>query len=128
MGWEMEGHTENRTGKEYIYTLHISQAVAKFCKDYKSHTVPARRDCIFIVALPWGHTNTPVEFCHLEALGRVLTGSIVCSTMRCLLLPKNAHATPPLGYMIQSYSMPVTCRTAYIAHTLRAVTFRFGTV
>jgi len=62
----MEGHTENRTGKEYFYALHISQAVAKFCKDYKSHSVPARRDCIFIIALPWGHINTLVEFVILK--------------------------------------------------------------
>ena len=39
--------------------------------------------------------------CHLEALGRELTGSVVCSTMRCLLLPSNAHAAPPpSGYII----------------------------
>ena len=47
-----------------VHCVHISrcQVVAKFCKDYKSHTVPARRDCIFIIALPWGHINVPVEF------------------------------------------------------------------
>ena len=45
------------------------QAGAKFCKEYKSHTVPARRDCIFIIALPWGHINAPVQF----VLGRALT-------------------------------------------------------
>ena len=38
----------------------IAKLFAKFCKDYKSHTVPARRDCIFIVEMPWGHVNTPV--------------------------------------------------------------------
>jgi len=39
----------------FISTHNIShcEAVAKFCKDYKSHEVPARRDCIFIIALPW---------------------------------------------------------------------------
>ena len=26
------------------------------------YPVPARRDCIFVIALPWGHVNAPVEF------------------------------------------------------------------
>ena len=39
--------------------------------------------------------------CHLEVLGHALTGSVVCSTMRCLLLPSNVHTPPPLGYIIQ---------------------------
>ena len=38
----------------------IAKLLAKFCKDHKSHTVPARRDCILIVALLWGCVNTPV--------------------------------------------------------------------
>jgi len=42
------------------------QAVAEFSKDYKSRTVPARRDCIFIIALPWGHINALVEFVILK--------------------------------------------------------------
>ena len=27
---------------------------------------PARRDCIFIIALLWGHVNAPVEFVILK--------------------------------------------------------------
>ena len=52
------------------------QAVAKFCKDYQPRTVPARRDYIFIIALPWGHANATVE--------------LVCC-YNTSLLPSNAH-------------------------------------
>jgi len=53
---------------EPYYRINISccQAVAKFSKCCKSHTVLARRDCIFIIALPWGHVKTPVEFVVLK--------------------------------------------------------------
>lgn len=40
------------------------QAVAKVL--YKSYTVPPRRHCIFVMSLPWGHVNTPVEFVVLK--------------------------------------------------------------
>ena len=60
--------TELTGWSRHTYGAHISccQAVTKFCKDYKSHTVPARRDCIFIIALPWGHINAPLEFTILK--------------------------------------------------------------
>ena len=81
-----------------IVNVSSSQAVVKFCRDYNlDHTVPARRNCIFIIALPMGRTS---RVCHLEALGRVLTGCVICSTMRCLLLPSNVHTPPTLGYII----------------------------
>ena len=81
-----------------VHCVHISrcQAVAKFCKDYESHTVTAGRDCILIIALPWGHINAPVEFVILKCyVAHALTGSVICSTMRCLLLPSNAHRPHP---------------------------------
>ena len=48
-----------------LYALSC-QAVAKFCRDYKSRTVSAGRDCSFVIALPWGHINIPVEFVTLQ--------------------------------------------------------------
>ncbi len=49
-----------------LFTPYISrcQVVAKFCRDYKSHTVPARSDCIFFITHPegacgWACTNLP---------------------------------------------------------------------
>ena len=54
--------------KTNAHSVHIShcQAIAMFCKDYESHTEPARRDCIFIIAQPWGDINAPVEFVILK--------------------------------------------------------------
>ena len=54
--------------KTNAHNVHIShcQAIAVFCKDSESHTVLARRDCIFIIALPWGRINAPVEFVILK--------------------------------------------------------------
>jgi len=54
------------------------QAVAKFCEDYKSHTVPASIDYTCNVALPWGHVNTPV---HL------LTGLVACCYQAICMRP-----------------------------------------
>lgn len=49
------------------------QAGAKFCKEYKSHTVPARRDGIFIMALLWGHINNiQYQTRGVQPLGSVL--------------------------------------------------------
>jgi len=56
--------------------------------------------------MPWGHINVPVEFSHLE-----------------VLLPTR---NPTLG-IYNTYSMPVTCRTAYIAFTLGDAPLRFST-
>jgi len=72
-----------------LYIAHC-QVAAKFCKDYESHTVSARRDCIFIIALPWGHVNTPLGLSSWSARTHN-------DTMCHLLLPSNAHA---LGYII----------------------------
>ncbi len=46
------------------YNIYRCQVVAKFCRDYKSHTVPARSDCIFFITHPegacgWACTNLP---------------------------------------------------------------------
>jgi len=60
-----------------------------FYKRYKSHTVPARRDCIYIIALPWGHVcKCTSRVCCLEALRRI-------DRMCRRLLPSNAHALHP---------------------------------
>jgi len=82
---------------------------------------------VFSYSTALGTYKRTSRVCHLEALGRALTGSIVYSMTHCLLLPSNAHANPTLG-IYNTYSISVTCRTAYTALTLRAVPFGFGTV
>jgi len=47
------------TNMHCVHNISHCQVVAKFCRDY---TVPARRDCSLIIALPWGDINVPVEF------------------------------------------------------------------
>ena len=85
----------------YIHVSHC-QPVAKFFKDYKCHTVPARRDCIFIIALyTLGTYKYNGRVCHLEVLGHTLTGIVVCSTTRCCYLARRMRPHPvPLGYII----------------------------
>ena len=55
----MQPRCINNVVYPYIYTV-----VKSFAN--KSHTVPVSRDCIFIIALPWGHINAPVEFVILK--------------------------------------------------------------
>jgi len=48
----------------YPYIYPVVKLLLSFAN--KSHTVPVSRDCIFIIALPWGHINAPVEFVILK--------------------------------------------------------------
>ena len=79
------------------------------------YTVLARRDYIFIIALPWGHVNVPVEFVPLNA-------RIGIDRTRCLLLPSSVHV--PHVWDIYNHSVGRLYREVAVGGALTSQTLR----